>query len=259
MTRRLLIAGLVAALTLPVGLGAQEEPAAAGEITLPRAEERLRARLGDEAARRVVEAVERAGERGVPLRPLLSKALEGAAKGVPADRIGAAVSSYAGRLERSIGLVGPERGPDVVVAGADALGRGVPSDQVRRVARSSPADRGAVPLVVLGDLVEAGVPADRAAETVGEAVRQGVSGDALLRMPDRVRRMIRRGVPPAHAAERARGAAARRGPPAGAPGGPPGGAGGGPGDGPPVPPGSGPPGDPPGKGKGGGSGGGPGG
>lgn len=243
MRRRLVIAGMAAALALPAPALAQEEPAGGEGRTLQEATERLRARLGPEAADRLRTIVDRAAERGAPADPLLDKALEGAAKGVPADRIAPALETFARRLERSAGLVGRPAGPDAVVAGADALSRGVPAEEVRRVARSAPAGGRAVPLVVLGDLVEAGVPARSAADVVREAVRGGRSQQELLRIPARVRRMIRQGVPPSRAAGRAPGPPGRAGPPADVPAG--GGPGSGAGGGPPVPPGSGPPGSGP--------------
>lgn len=258
MKTRLVIAGLAATVALAIPAHAQEEPAGGEGRTVQEATEQLRARLGPEAAGRLRTIVDRAAERGAPAGPLLDKALEGAAKGVPVDRIAPALEAFAGRLERSAGLVGPPASADAVVAGADALSRGVPAGEVRRVARSAPADGRAVPLVVLGDLVEAGVPAGRAADVVGEAVRGGRSQQELLRIPGRVRRMIRQGVPPARAADRAPGPPGRGGPPGDVPAG--GGPGSGAGGGPPVPPGSGPPGsgppDDPG-GSSGGSGGGP--
>lgn len=247
MRRRAIILGLAAAMTLSAGASAQEEQEEPQRVEQRMT--RLQERLGEEATERMREIVQRAEQRGVPSGPLLDKALEGAAKGVPAERVTAALSAYAGRLGRGAELLGSEASSSEVVAAADALSRGVSGEAVREVARAAPSGGRAIPLVVLGDLAEAGVPVERAVGVVREALERGHAGEALLEVPARVRRMVRQGVPPAEAADRAPAMVGRRaGPPEGRPGagqGSPhrGGA-------PPVPPGSGPPGDP-----GGGSGG----
>lgn len=203
----------------------------------------VRQALPADAAERVARIVEEAEAAGVPARPLVNKALEGTAKGVPSDRIVSAVSSYASRLRRASGTLGGGARADQVVAAADALGRGASAEAVGRLNRVA-GDGSAAAFVVLGDLVESGVPGDRAVEVVEEALRTGRTGGDLLAVPGVVRRLVRQGTPPGLAARAVARTLAGRGPPEGVPpvelppqaGGPP------------VPPGSGPPGQ--GKGKG---------
>lgn len=175
---------------------------------------------------------------GLPSDPLIAKALEGAAKGVPADRVVAALSAYRERLGESRQLIGPERAAADVVAGADALRRGVPGQTMRALAGEHEGDL-AVPLVVLGDLMDAGVPVDNAYEVVQNALQHRHGPEEMLAIPGAVRRMTREGQTPSQAASAVDRAIGRGkfgevvGPHGRATASPP--------KGPPVPPGSGPP------------------
>ena len=59
-------------------------------------------------------------------------------------------------------------------------------------------------LLVLAELVESGVPADRALEMVREAIAQRARDGRMLDASARVRMLIRQGVPPRDAVERVR-------------------------------------------------------
>jgi hypothetical protein len=220
----------------PVPAAAQEDAA-----TRQAKMERIRAELPPEVAEGIAETVRRAESEGLPVEPILDKALEGAAKGVPPARVGSAVSAYADRLQRAAGSLEGRPGRDDLVAASEALRRGAPDDAVRQVGRQAGSDRAAA-LVVLGDLVEAGVPAGDAVDVVDTALRQGRRGEGLLAIPGVIRRLQREGTPPGLAARAVARTMAGKGPPAGVPPVqlPPQAAGG-----PPVPPGQGPP---PGKG-----------
>ena len=101
---------------------------------------------------------------GVPSEPLFAKALEGAVKRVPSDRLVAGVRAHAGRLQLAREALGPGANAPLLVAGADALQRVVPADALRSLPRDRP--RSPVALLILAELLESGVPADRAIETV---------------------------------------------------------------------------------------------
>lgn len=200
--------------------------------------ERIRQAYSPEAAAQIESIVTEAEAAGVPVEPLLDKALEGAAKGVPAERVVAAVASYSQRLAESRALVGPGYDAASVVAGADALRRGVTPGTVQSLAGANPEDL-AVPLVVLGDLVDAGVPVDQAYAVVQEALTKRHGPDEMLAIPGTVRRLMRQGQSASDAAGSVGNAIGR-----GRFGemlGPPGQTGASPPKGPPVPPGSGPP------------------
>lgn len=177
-------------LSLPAGLAAQEDAGLA----------RIRQVFPAAAAQQIEAIVQQSRSAGLPAGALVDKALEGAAKGVPADRVVAVVSEYATRLEEARTLIGQERGADEVVAAADALRRGVPADAVRAVAGARQQGDAAIPLVVLGDLMDAGVPVEHAREVVSEALQRGGVDEQLLAIPGAVRRMVREGRAPDEAA-----------------------------------------------------------
>jgi len=139
---------------------------------------------------------------GIPDEPLFVKALEGQAKRVPADRLLPAVRAYAGRLGEARQAFGVEATTPLLVAGADALQRGVPPEALRAL----PADRPRSPMavVVLADLLESGVPADRALELLRDAMTQRARDDRMLDISARVRRLIRQGMTPQDAIDRVR-------------------------------------------------------
>lgn len=139
---------------------------------------------------------------GVPSEPLFAKALEGAAKRVPPDRLVPAVRAHAGRLLQARQALGPAADVPLLMAGADAIRRGVPAD----VLGSLPRDRPRSPMAVLAltELLESGVPTDRALETLAEAMRQRNADTRILDIPARVRRLVRDGVPPRDAIDRVR-------------------------------------------------------
>jgi len=144
---------------------------------------------------------------GVPDEPLYAKALEGVAKRVPPDRLVPAVRDYAVRLGEARRAFGPDASMPLVVAGADALQRGVP----RETLGALPPDRVRSPLAVLAltELLESGVPTDRAVEILREASAVGADDGRELDVAARVRQLIRQGVPPGDAVERVRRAVLR--------------------------------------------------
>lgn len=139
---------------------------------------------------------------GIPDEPLFVKALEGQAKRVPPDRLLPAVRAYAGRLGEARRAFGIDATTPLLVAGADALQRGVTPETLRAL----PADRPRSPMavVVLADLLESGVPADRALELLREAMAQRARDDRMLDISARVRRLIRQGLTPQEAIDRVR-------------------------------------------------------
>ena len=64
-------------------------------------------------------------------------------------------------------------------------------------------------LLVLADLLESGVPTDRALQILREAMAQRAMDDRILDISARVRRLIRQGIAPQDAVDRVRRALAR--------------------------------------------------
>lgn len=164
-------------------------------------------RLTGHVAPSVVVAVQAladsAGARGLPVAPLVNKALEGGVKGVPADRIVSAVRTVFAQLGVSAGAL---RGagvttPEAIEAGAFALAAGLDSNDVATVARS--ADRShpaATALQVVATLVALGVPKGQGVALVQATIRSGQPVADLESLPSQVQARVGQGVPPAQAA-----------------------------------------------------------
>ncbi len=153
---------------------------------------RLRQAYSPEAAAQIEAVVEAAGRNGVPVGPLYDKALEGAAKRVPPARVMPALREYSGRMQRAQGLLGGTPDAAWVVAGADALRRGVAADALTSIGREA-GTRTPMALVVMGDLLDAGVPAGRAMEVMREALVRTAGEEGLLDVPTALRRLVREG------------------------------------------------------------------
>jgi hypothetical protein len=206
--------------------------------------ERIRSSLPAPAVAQIEAQLARAREAGLPVAPLLDKAVEGIAKRVPGDRIAGAVTQLSAELERANGLLRdgvPPAAADVSAV-ADALRRGVPEPAVRRVAqRAGPGEPVALSIHTVGDLIDQGVTSDEALAVLEAWRGRGGQVAELRELPAAVERLIRQGVMPSQAAAAVAGAMRAGGPPGlgGQP--PPGQMQGGPPGGPPIPPGTGPP------------------
>jgi hypothetical protein len=225
-------------LMLALGLGAL--PINAQEVDGRLA--RIRAQLPEAAVQQIEAQIAQAREQGLPVEPLLDKAVEGIAKQVPGDRIVGAVGSLAVELGQARALLADGEPPAAdVSAVADALRRGVPESAVQRIAGSAGEDEPvALAVHTLGDLMDRGVPVDQAVTVLEVWRARGAQVGELRQLPAAVERLIRQGVLPEQAAAAVAGA--MRGATPNAMGDAEG-----KGQGPPIPPGSGPP---SGKGKG---------
>ena len=184
---------LVLGTTLAGGLGAQDVQASLDRRVSPEVQRAVRGIAADAAA------------HGLPVDPLVQKAIEGGAKGVPGDRVIAAVRALAGRLAEAkeavseAGVAAPSG--DVVEGGADALNAGLSKSQVGELVRVSqpPQDPG-LTLRVAATLAALGVPATQALQLVQEMISAGRSPSDLLGLPGQVQAGVARGATPAQAA-----------------------------------------------------------
>ncbi len=190
-------AGLALALVLgavvPTGLTAQDVAARLDGRVAPEVRQAVRGIAADAAA------------RGLPVEPLVQKAIEGGAKGVPADRVIAAVRAVAARLaEAADALRGADiaaPGTDVVEGGADALNAGLSTGQVRAlVLASRPPYDPALTLRVAATLAALGVPPKQALTLVLGVISAGRAPGDLLGLPGQVQAGVARGATPAQAA-----------------------------------------------------------
>lgn len=184
--------------------------------------QRLAGRVSPEIASLVEELGTAASARGLPIDPVIQKAIEGSAKGVPADRVATAVRLVVTQLDtaaaalREGGLVGDTL---AIAAGEFAITAGLSRSDITALARTgASAPALTVGLRVAGTLAALGVPPAEDIALVSVTLRSGEPAANLLLLPAHVQSEMARGVTPAQAAAglaRAAAAQARRGPPPG--------------------------------------------
>ena len=132
---------------------------------------------------RIDAATARAREAGVPVALLESKVAEGKAKGIPMDRIAAAVERREAALEKaSQALRGrPDVGPADLSVSADAVESGVSTEVLKALAETAPRDRRVVAIAALTELVRQGRVPEAALDRVKDALKRGP--EALANLP----------------------------------------------------------------------------
>jgi hypothetical protein len=178
---------------------------------------RLAGRVSPEIAALVRQLATSAAARGLPVDPLVQKAIEGNAKGVPADRVATALralSAQLGAAAAALQQAGPTRpDTDAIAAGAFALNAGLSEGHVTALAQVSRPPYGVTTtLRVASTLAAMGVPAAETVELLTQVIESGGSTSEVLGLPAEVMAGVSRGrgVTPAQAAAGlARAAAAR--------------------------------------------------
>jgi len=166
---------------------------------------RLDGRVSPEVQRAVQRIAADAAAQGLPIDPLVQKAIEGAAKGVPGDRVIAAVRALAGRLGQSMAAVRDggvsTPGGDVVQGGADALNAGLTGREISDLVRvSGPPQDPTLTLRVAATLAALGVPAKQVLTLLQGLISDGRSQSDLLGLPGQVQTGVAQGATPAQAA-----------------------------------------------------------
>jgi hypothetical protein len=163
------------------------------------ADPRLAARLDPATAAEVQRWVVDTQGQGLPTEPLVSKALEGAAKGAPSVRIVAAVRAQALALGAARAALGDTSSESEIIAGAGAILASVPRESLVSLRATRPGPL-VVPLVVLADLVARNVPVGAAAQAVLTASRARARDADFLDLRKRIEQDISAGAVPADAA-----------------------------------------------------------
>lgn len=152
---------------------------------------RLREVLPTAVADRVLATIAEARARELPpqaIAALENRALKFASRGVAPTDVERAVREHGARMVAARGAIETGRGRpaagDEIDAGAEAMRQGVDGASVSELAKSAPSGRSlAVPLFVIGSLVERGLPADQALARVQERLTARASDRELERMP----------------------------------------------------------------------------
>lgn len=182
-SNRLMVAMMLGGVLFSAELGAQtpaNDPSA-----------RLREVLPADVAERVIARITAARNRELPpqaVAALENRALKFASRGVAPAEIERAVGEHADRMVRSREAIETARAAkasgEEIDAGAEAMRQGVDGATVSALAKSAPSGRSlAVPLFVVGQLVERGLPSDAALARVQERMTARASDRDLERLP----------------------------------------------------------------------------
>ena len=186
--------GLAIAALLPGGRGVAAQDPMAG----------LDGRVSPEVSRAVRAIAADAARQGLPVEPLVQKAVEGSAKGVPADRVIAAVRALSERLGQASDVLrqpGAAPARDVVEGAADALAAGLGGKDVRElVAASQPPYDPALTLQVAATLTALGVPATETVRLIEGMIQSHKAPGDLLGLPSQVQADVAHGSTPSQAA-----------------------------------------------------------
>lgn len=168
--------------------------AVAGAQVAPR--DKLAARLDSGAVASIMPLIDAAQGQGLPVDPLVQKALEGASKHASADRIVLALRRLSSQLASARLALGTSASTPELVAGASALQAGVRPEMLAALRDERPQASLAVPLGVLAELIARGVPADTGAMAVVALVDAKVTDAQLVALRQDVERDIGVGAPP---------------------------------------------------------------
>lgn len=149
---------------------------------------RLREVLPADVAERVLTTISTARSQELPAEALQNRALKFAARGIPPLDIERSITEQVERMGLARGLiVGVREGKaesDEIEAGAEALRMGVDGSAVSTLAKSAPSGRSlAVPLFVIGSLVDRGLPSDAALQRVLQRLQARASDAELEQLP----------------------------------------------------------------------------
>lgn len=198
-TMRNIVVSLIFALSAGPVLAESLSPQDRAEIN------RLRTAQGHspEDINPLLDQVNKAGERGLPVEPLANKVKEGLAKGIEPKRIDPVLRQMTSRLEsahevleeakgRGIGEGNRQRALETL---AEAFARGATVDEVRELSRLSQEGRhkatqeelaaGAKGLAVMK---EGRIPSKDGAALIGEGIKQGYRSSELLDLSREVKR-----------------------------------------------------------------------
>lgn len=162
----------------------------------PSARHRLLAALDAPTYRAVTRTFDDAHARGIPVQPLVNRALQATLHRTPGPQVRNAVAKLADRLAIAQAALGPASTEAEIAAGANALAAGVPRETLAQIRALSPALPVTVPLGVLTELVARKVNVGRASEMVVALMRSGATPAQLVSLSDDVKHDVDAGIEP---------------------------------------------------------------
>src|SRR3954467_14628049 len=171
-----------------VAMAALLAPVASAQTPAHDPSDRLKEVLPADVADRVLAKIAEARARQLPAAALEHRALKFAAKGVAPADIEKSVSDQTDRMAKANDALRSARSKtpsdDEVEAGAEAIRMGVDGKQVSELAKSAPSGRSlAVPLFVIGSLVDRGLPSDEALKRVQARLEARAADAEIERLP----------------------------------------------------------------------------
>lgn len=167
---------------------------AVSEAQTATAHRRLQQSLDAQTYRSVAAVFETARQRGLPVEPLVNRALQATLHRTPGAQVSAAITALADRLGASRAALGPSSSDAEIAAGADALARGVPRETLVQIRTLSPGRPVTVPLGVLTELVARDVAVGRASQMVVALLRNGATPAQLVSLSDDVKHDVDAGI-----------------------------------------------------------------
>jgi hypothetical protein len=177
---------LLASLTMIAGLLATGPLSAQAPAADPSV--KLQEVLPPDGATRVLAVIAEARARQLPAAALENRALKFAARGIVPRAIEQSVVVHAERLDESRTALQAGRGDtpsdEEIEAGAEALRQGVEGATVSALAKEAPSGRSlAIPLYVIGGLVDRGLPSDEALALVLARLEDQATDEELEQLP----------------------------------------------------------------------------
>jgi hypothetical protein len=165
--------------------------AAAGQTPAADPSAKLREVLPADVAARVLARIADARSHELPAAALENRALKLAAGGVSAENVEKSVNAHADRMQSAKDAIDKNRDKkasgDEIDAGAEAMRMGVDGAKVSELAKSAPSGRSlAVPLLVIGSLVDRGLPSDEALKRVQDKLQAKATDRELEQLPGSV-------------------------------------------------------------------------
>jgi hypothetical protein len=154
-------------------------------------------RLDRRVQKEVGALADSARSMGIPSEPVVDKALEGAAKRAPNDRIINVVRSRFRELVAARGALGSGALEAEIIAAADALHAGASPQVITSLRTRRPNVPLTIPLAVLADLISRGVPADTASSAIMALATKPATDVEFAELRADIERDIAKGVPPA--------------------------------------------------------------
>jgi hypothetical protein len=149
--------------------------AALGTRTAVAQDSRLAARFPSAVAQRIGALVDSVALEGLPTEPVVLRALEGAAKAVPPDRILLVLDRLRGSLRVARAVLGSGADATELTTAATALQAGIPEEQLVELHGMRGKHSLTAPLGAYLDLIQRGGPRDKAWNRVRDLIQRGAS------------------------------------------------------------------------------------